>query len=893
MTAMGISRKTRRPGGSSVRRVDFISLSTERLSRERKEFLSTTIAAPAAEALAIVVVFALLTLQGCSRPNQGPEAVPSQAAETIPSTTPTPQPAAPPLTQRLADQLWSLRELQLKRHDLLRDFKVELAQLTADLRAGIRREGLELEPAVQQLKQPPPQGPLAELSLKYRRCAALRVQIQRLSDTIDSDRLRLGKIEFAEASLRQQEKLAGVSVPADREKAERLLEEAAASDEFNPDEVLKNPDLARTLDDAYQQVQQNLRARIASLPGRTEKSLDQLPKLPDLDFKPADLAEQVLLDALRQHLEAGQAEATRLLTATQPEAAIDTLHGSLDKARAELEAYPRPPAWKSDCLSQFEQTQTALSEQLAEPYVSAIERAIPEARKKQDWGPVLDLLEELLRLAPRAAKLTELINTIDVLLQWRENTGDVEAAVARERFRMLREQVIPGSSQLRQTAPHTKVASKSSEPPNAPAGPNASASPTPTSRVAPGEIQFAAWQQAHEALHFASRHYCELESELKAILVDYQATAPKVQQKQAELDEQRKVVEAKLAEQDRAEQDVFGQYARLIAKRQQAYEHVTKTLGMKSTAPESVQLERQIAGLRAEQRPYAAGNDRAGGCGAALDIVAVARRAGFSGLKPGDPLVLSYQGVDIPLRWCPPGAFRMGSPAGEPGRREDEGQVEVTLSTGYWIAETETTQQLWQMVVGSTLRQQASIAGHSESIRGEGPNYPMYYVNHDEATSFCHKLDDHFRQSGTLPDDWQVTLPTEAQWEYACRAGSTTAYCFGNDEKQLEQYAWFDKNSGGATHPVAQKQFNDWRLCDMHGNMWEWCADRYGESYGRLSLVDPTGPKAGSSRVLRGGAWCYYGSFCRSACRFNYEPTSRLNYIGFRFVVSVFRRHLQ
>ena len=124
-------------------------------------------------------------------------------------------------------------------------------------------------------------------------------------------------------------------------------------------------------------------------------------------------------------------------------------------------------------------------------------------------------------------------------------------------------------------------------------------------------------------------------------------------------------------------------------------------------------------------------------------------------------------------------------------------------------------------------------------------------------------------------------MPTEAQWEYACRAESKTRYSFGDDEALLGEFAWFEKNSDGQTQPVGTKQPNDWGLHDMHGNVWEWCQDWFG-MYSSGPDSDPTGPESGSGRVLRGGSWDSRPRDCRSAIRYHYLPGGRYSGIGFR-----------
>jgi formylglycine-generating enzyme required for sulfatase activity len=152
-------------------------------------------------------------------------------------------------------------------------------------------------------------------------------------------------------------------------------------------------------------------------------------------------------------------------------------------------------------------------------------------------------------------------------------------------------------------------------------------------------------------------------------------------------------------------------------------------------------------------------------------------------------------------------------------------------------------------------------------------------VSWNDAAEFCKKLSEKTRQA--------VRLPTEAEWEYACRAGTQTAFSFGEAPSALGDYAWWDGNSAKTTHPVGQKKPNSWGLYDMHGNLWEWCADWYAE-YPAGPATDPSGPATGDRRVLRGGAWDLNvtGGF-RCACRGNGVPSSRGNYVGFRCAMTL------
>jgi formylglycine-generating enzyme required for sulfatase activity len=251
-------------------------------------------------------------------------------------------------------------------------------------------------------------------------------------------------------------------------------------------------------------------------------------------------------------------------------------------------------------------------------------------------------------------------------------------------------------------------------------------------------------------------------------------------------------------------------------------------------------------------------------------------------------------GLKMKFCWCPAGEFKMGSPESEPGRarQRTEEQVDVELS-GFWLGKFEVTQQEWKTITGTTLRDQAKKTSSSSGISGEGPDYPMYFVNHDEATEFAQKLTQQERTAGRLPATWEYRLPTEAQWEYGCRAGTTEATAFGNmlSGKQANFYCYFNPYNGaekvkakGQTTKVNEYSPNAWGLHDMHGNVQEWCRD-----WSRHRLPGGSDPEVVDKdtlyRVIRGGSWDLYGSYCRSAYRGGDRPTERSNRLGLRLAI--------
>jgi formylglycine-generating enzyme required for sulfatase activity len=228
----------------------------------------------------------------------------------------------------------------------------------------------------------------------------------------------------------------------------------------------------------------------------------------------------------------------------------------------------------------------------------------------------------------------------------------------------------------------------------------------------------------------------------------------------------------------------------------------------------------------------------------------------------------------ISLRWVPAGRFMMGSPSGEEGRAFDETQFEVSLSRGFFLAETECTQAQWEAVMGSN------------PSYFKGSERPVERVSWGQTVEFCLRLTVRQRGEGILPDGWEWRLPTEAEWECAARAGTT-----GPRHGELDAIAWHAGNSGGQSHPVKQKAANAWGLHDMMGNVWEWCSDWYG-TYPTGIVTDPAGQSWVSDRLCRGGSWSRGTWAARSAYRRN-VPGVRFNMmareLGFRPVLSSVR----
>jgi formylglycine-generating enzyme required for sulfatase activity len=206
--------------------------------------------------------------------------------------------------------------------------------------------------------------------------------------------------------------------------------------------------------------------------------------------------------------------------------------------------------------------------------------------------------------------------------------------------------------------------------------------------------------------------------------------------------------------------------------------------------------------------------------------------------------------VTLEMVWIKPGKFMMGSaPSGR------ELQHEVTLTKGFWMGKYEVTQAQWEQLMGN----------NPSNFKKAGKDAPVECVSWNDCQEFLKNLNARFENQGARIKKGKFRLPTEAEWEYACRAGTKTRFCSGDADSDLDAVAWFNKNADGGTHPVGQKKPNAWGIYDMHGNVMEWCQDWFGGDYSAGAAVDPNGPSLGDKRVLRGGCWTHGVGFLRSA----------------------------
>ena len=345
-----------------------------------------------------------------------------------------------------------------------------------------------------------------------------------------------------------------------------------------------------------------------------------------------------------------------------------------------------------------------------------------------------------------------------------------------------------------------------------------------------GKLDTKNWDATQAAFVKAGAEYRKIEVERAALVAPnkFEAKHPKVKEKDKELAQAQSLLEAALKKLDNADRFQFDALQKQIDSRQKLHDE-ERGLGVAEQNTELVDLRRVIASLKQKQTRHADGNARAAGTGKSLALKDLLALGGGFGLPstPGEVRDIKVAGVDLPfvaIPLPPNGKFKMGTPPSESGHQDDETQVDVTLTVPYAALKTEITQAMYTAVTKSSPWQRKSYVK-------EGAMYPAAWVSANDADLWCQKATAEARQTGAITARERNTLPTEAQWEWMARGGTTTAYFHGLDDAKLGDFAWYDQNAWGIgekyAHEVVKKKPNPYWLLDTSGNVWEWCRDTY------------------------------------------------------------------
>jgi len=754
----------------------------------------------------------------------------------------------------LADLEHSLTQLQAKSPELLnawKQYSVELARVTADLRSSLARTGTTLEQvrSIDNAKKGQ-DNKLVTLQRLDRRASDVRVILAKLDDARSRNSHLVAELQYVLRDLKTKEQVAALVDDAMQNRARELLRQAEDQNDLSPLRILEDPKTYIEVSEAQKQTAEALAKSL--LPTRPEKQLSDLPALPMLDFKAANDAEQFLLDDLRGALEEGRKLAEERLKQNLPEAAIENVQGALSTALQRIEAYVKvkPLSWQKPAVDQISAAQKALSEQLAGPYMAGITKELPEARKSANWNAVLDLLEAVARLAPATEKLTETITNIETILQYRANVEDLDAIVAYERLQEIKS-LITGVPYRPQSLKEFGVLKQN-------------------------EIDLAPRQAAQNALGIACRRYVAQTAEILTLLQRFKPNADAVQTKERERAVTLNEMSRLLAVRDREDQRLFIAYNEAITERQAVRAKLVNAEGLREDSQEVKDVDRKISELRNTQSHYAVGHDRATGKAEKPDPKTLVD-------DPRNLVVGEVNSIGMVLVSIPKGTFTMGSPETESGRDSDEAQVPVTISKDFLVGAYEVTnsQALAWLNDPSVTYDESWLdlddgpivrAGRTFSLRSAGTgNRPVTHISWFGAKAFCEWLS---KKEGRV-----YRLPTEAEWEYMARAGTSTAYPWGDEFSERKA----NVGSSGVQE-VGQYAPNGWGVFDSVGNVWEWTADFYGE---KLSGgVDPVGPSTGLVRCIRGGSLDFTARFARCADRYGYGPSTRYPLLGFRVAAS-------
>lgn len=798
----------------------------------------------------ILFLVTAAALTGCDDPKQKPSGPTSDNAPPAAE-----EPKAPPSIEEMEGKLAEIQDKLQNTEDLLikrtaeRDAaKSELSQLVRRSDKTPREIKAELAKVRSDLD---PQPWFQEIRSAWGKLVALERDV--VIFTRQEERLNKSKTRLEQSleTLKRIEENNRVYIQGEDPELDRLIAEGDVTiqeEEWDEMSTGEKTEIALEVDKIMAETIENSVSKIQGLELKSVKELSPLPDLAEKVQTPEKPAEKSLLARVKNDcgkiVERANKEFAEALEDKQLEAAcrcrieaIKQVENVINSASDNFD-----PDFFRDYLSALETCQNETFLVMSKPYLQALSRCVKDLESKDpDWNTIAESLEGLLRIKPLLpdAEVETQLKIIRSHLEYLLKQNDRNAQVMQERLRPV---IVEMSSYVEEqfALRHYNRSVRLLE--------------EKKFKEATKELQLVLEKYPGNKKYINHRNLINREAEEEEKNSHFDRSVEFLEKKQFKeaLDEIDMLLKKYLDNEKFLKQKKLIEQAALAEEAGRFYDQAVQYFKKKEYSKALAEIDLAL--------------DR---CPEDGEFLKYKEKIEGSLPKAGDRKVFTFDGVEFAFRWCPAGEFMRENPA---GIFSDLKEHKVKLTQGFWLLETEVTQEMWEKVMGRSLVEQKKLTKYDTDY-GVGALSPIYYVNWDECVDFCRKLSKKW--------DRFVQLPTEAQWEYACRAG-VTEISYG----ELGAMAWHRFNSGWKTHEVGKKQPNDWGLYDMYGNVEEWCLDWYDkEYYAKAPECDPENRSGAFTRVVRGGSCQSTATSNWFSYRFEMFPDQRYNGVGFRVLM--------